>query len=440
MEIRRGSFICAAALLFVLMLTWVAEARPFQVNAKSAILIDMTDGRVLYEQNADTLIPPASITKVITLYLVFDAIREGRVHLWDSVKVSHAAASTGGSRMGLRAGRDVQLQELIRGAAVVSGNDACVALAEHLSGSVDAFVRKMNAKARELGMTRTVFMTPNGLPACGQVTTARDISKLSTAYLRRFPESLAIHSMQSYTYINSTHHNANRLLGKCPGVDGLKTGFVCAAGYNITATAKRGETRLLAVVLGAPSAGVRTAQTTKLLEAGFHRVNSGSLEYVVADGGGTDVPARHSRSARHAKVKVAKTVKHGRVLHAAKTRKGADYCKGGGRPGSVVVVKKTKGGKMVIASKGDGSAKMKSVLGKAKAGEKASAKQLAKKNPEPKKNIAVKKGEPGKSKTVQATGTSSKVQQAKDASANQKKQPASKKNNRQAQDSKKRPS
>lgn len=433
MEIRRGSFICAGALLIVLMFAWVAEARPFQVNAKSAILIDMTDGRVLYEQNADTLIPPASITKVITLYLVFDAIREGRVHLWDSVKVSHAAASTGGSRMGLRAGRDVQLQELIRGAAVVSGNDACVALAEHLSGSVDAFVRKMNAKARELGMTRTVFMTPNGLPASGQVTTARDISKLSMAYLRRFPESLAIHSMQSYTYINSTHHNANRLLGKCPGVDGLKTGFVCAAGYNITATAKRGDTRLLAVVLGAPSAGVRTAQTTKLIEAGFHRVNAGSLEYVVADGG-TDAPARHSRSARHAKVKAAKTVKHGRALHAAKPRKGADYCKGGGRPGSVVVVKKTKGGKMVIASKGSGSGKVKSVPAKTKVVEKASAK----KNPEPKKSVAGKKGEPGKSKAVQKTGTSSKVQQAKAASASQKKQPAAKKNNR--QDSKKRPS
>ena len=128
----------------------VTEARPIQVNAKSAILIDMSDGRVLFEQNADAQIPPASITKVITLYLVFDAIKDGRVHLWDNVKVSAAAAGTGGSRMGLRVGRDVQLQELIRGAAVVSGNDACVALAEHLSGSVENFVRKMNAKARSL--------------------------------------------------------------------------------------------------------------------------------------------------------------------------------------------------------------------------------------------------------------------------------------------------
>ncbi len=250
----------------------------FRVNARSAILIDMSTGRILFEQNADSPIPPASITKVITLYILFDAIREGHVHLWDNVKISDRAASMTGSRMHVRAGVDVSLEELIKGMAVVSGNDACIAVAEHVSGSVETFVKKMNAKARELGMESTWFVNPNGLPAKGQLTTARDIAKLSISYLRRFPESLSIHSMTSYTYNRFTHRNANRLLSTCPGVDGLKTGFVCAAGYNITATAKREDTRLLAVVLGAPGPGVRAAETTKLLEKGFGMVGVGPCQ------------------------------------------------------------------------------------------------------------------------------------------------------------------
>ncbi len=240
-----------------------------RVNAQSAIVIDMESGNVLFEQNADLPIAPASITKILSLYLVFEAIKEGQVHLSDKVEVSRRAASTGGSRMGLKAGTRVPLEELIKGMAVVSGNDACVAAAEHISGSVDRFVAKMNAKARELGMVKTRFFTPNGLPAAGQVTTARDIAKLSTIYLHRFPESLSIHSLQAYSYGRSSHHNANRLLGRCPGVDGLKTGFVCSSGYNISATAKRGGTRILAVVMGARTPWIRLAETEKLIEAGF---------------------------------------------------------------------------------------------------------------------------------------------------------------------------
>lgn len=244
------------------------------INARSAVLVDMESGNVLYEQDADTPIPPASITKILSLYLVFEAIKEGQVHLSDRVEVSSRAASMPPSRMGLRAGTHVPLEELIKGMAVVSGNDASVAVAEHISGSVERFVARMNAKARELGMANSHFMTPNGLPAPGQLTTARDIAKLSVAYLRRFPESLSIHSMQAYAYGRSAHHNANRLLGKCPGVDGLKTGFVCAAGYNITATAKRGGVRILAVVMGARSPWIRLAETEKLIEAGFRECGS----------------------------------------------------------------------------------------------------------------------------------------------------------------------
>lgn len=264
-----------AWLLLTVLIPGLAGAAPFSVNSRSAILIDTRDNRVLYEKNADNLIAPASITKVLSLYLIFEAIRDGRARLWDNVNVSCRAASTGGSRMGLRAGDQVPLEEIIKGMAVVSGNDACVAAAEHFSGSVEQFVREMNIKARMLGMRNTVFMTPNGLPAKGQLTTARDISRLSLAYLHRFPESLNIHSMCTYTYRTETHRNANRLLGKCPGVDGLKTGFVCASGYNLAATAKRGDVRLLAVVMGAPSAGTRASETEKLLEYGFQLVGGG---------------------------------------------------------------------------------------------------------------------------------------------------------------------
>ncbi len=270
-------------ILVGLCLPSVIEAKVAYVNTRSAILIDMTDGKILYQKNPDSPIAPASITKILTLYIVQEAIEDGRLHLWDKVKVSQRAASAGGSRMSLKAGQEVPVEEIIKGIAVVSGNDASVAIAEHMSGSVEDFVRLMNRKAKQLWMTNSVFMTPNGLPAKGQVSTARDLATLSMAYLRRFPETLNIHSMKSYTFNSSTHHNANRLLGVCPGVDGLKTGFVCSSGYNISATAKRGDTRLLAVVLGAVNPGIRARETEKLLNLGFRMTSP--------DGAGTAIAA-----------------------------------------------------------------------------------------------------------------------------------------------------
>lgn len=292
-----SSFFILAGLFF----TGIASAKAISINARSAMLIDMRTGQVLYEQNADVPIAPASITKILTLYVVFEAIRDGRLHLWDNVKVSARAAKTGGSRMGLRTGDVVSVGELIKGMAVVSGNDACVAIAEHMSGSVEAFVRQMNAKARQLGMNDSYFLTPNGLPAKGQITTARDIARLSVAYLRRYPESLNIHSMQSYTYRTTTHRNANRLLGTCQGVDGLKTGFVCAAGYNLTATAVRGDSRLVAVVLGASSPGVRAAETARLLELGYESLGAGTVLTCAVDSSTGRKPAGEASSRRVAK-------------------------------------------------------------------------------------------------------------------------------------------
>ena len=274
---RRSHLIALSFLLVTFfLLSLLSDARASYVCSRSAILINAGGGQVLYEQDADALIPPASVTKILTLYLVFDAIKQGQVHPWDLVKISPRAANTRGSRMGLKAGREVPLEELIKGIAVVSGNDAAVAVAEHLAGSVENFVEKMNSKARALGMSNSEFMTPNGLPANGQVTTARDLAKLSLSYLQHYPEALHIHSMTSYSYGNSTHHNANRLLGVCPGVDGIKTGFVCASGFNLAATAKRGDVRLVAVVLGARAPWVRSIETERLLEAGFQKMAADS--------------------------------------------------------------------------------------------------------------------------------------------------------------------
>ncbi|MDD2673034.1 MAG: D-alanyl-D-alanine carboxypeptidase [Syntrophales bacterium] len=243
------------------------------LKAKSAILMNMNSGAILYSQDADRRIQPASITKVLSLYLVHEAVSEERARMDDLVKVSRKAWRTGGSRMYIREGWKVPLEDLVKGMAVVSGNDACVAVAEHFGG-VELFVQEMNRKAREIGMTSSHFVNPNGLPAKGQFTTARDVLKLSKAYLTRFPESLSIHSMRYFTYGHVTQRNHNRLLQKCEDVDGLKTGYVRAAGYHIVATAKRGETRLIAVVMGTKNPRIRTVETRRLLDEGFRMVGS----------------------------------------------------------------------------------------------------------------------------------------------------------------------
>ncbi len=241
-----------------------------RLNVKSALLMNFTTGKVYFTQNPDERIPPASITKVITLFLVRDALAQGKVRPDTLIPVSAQATHTGGSTMSLYRGEKVPLSELIKGISVVSANNACVAVAEYLGkGNSSRFVAQMNAKAKSLGMTRTTFRNPNGLPATGQYSSARDIAKLSAAYLRKYPESLAIHSMTSHTYHGATHRNANSLLGRYDGADGLKTGFVCESGFNITATAKRGNTRLIAVVMGAHSPIVRAVETERLLDYGF---------------------------------------------------------------------------------------------------------------------------------------------------------------------------
>ncbi|MHB8910116.1 MAG: D-alanyl-D-alanine carboxypeptidase family protein [Syntrophales bacterium] len=261
-----------ACLILLLLAADLSAADRLQLTARSAILMDMTTGRILYTQNADAAIQPASITKVLTLYVADEAILEGKVHPRDPVKISRRAGQTGGSRMFLQAGSELPLEELLKGMAVVSANDASVAVAEYIAGDIETFVERMNRKARELGMERSYFRNPNGLPAKGQVTTAKDILILARAYLQRFPESLNIHSQQYYTYRDITQHNRNSLLRRYPNADGLKTGWVQKAGYHIVATAKRGDTRLIAVVMGAKNPKIRAKETERLLDEGFRMI------------------------------------------------------------------------------------------------------------------------------------------------------------------------
>ena len=261
-----------------------AERSRHHFPLKAALLVEMDSGKILYQQNPDRLIQPASLSKILTLYLVNEDIRDGKVRLSDMVKVSALAVSIRGSKMLREEGIEVSLEDLLSGIAVISANDAAVSVAEHLEGSVDRFVDRMNAKAQELGMKQSYFVNPHGLPARNQKTTAHDIFILSREYLNHFPEALNLHSMQYFTYHSVIHHNQNSLLWDYPDVDGLKTGFIRVAGFHIVATAKRGNKRLIAVVMGAKNKKIRSIQTKEILDYGFRRLGDNHHESIIGAG------------------------------------------------------------------------------------------------------------------------------------------------------------
>lgn len=239
------------------------------LDVRSAILLDMNTGKVLYEQNADEHIPPASLTKVLTMFMAFEQLGQGAVTLDEEVKISRQAARTGGSRMALKAYERVPLERLLLGMAVSSGNDATAAVAERLGGSQQIFVEMMNAKASQIGMTQSHFDNPHGLPAQGQITTARDMLTLSWHYLRSYPQALRFHSTRYMRHNGVVTYNKNPLLNNYDGADGLKTGWVRASGYNLISTVEQNGTRLLAVVMGAENSNLRGREMHRLIEAGF---------------------------------------------------------------------------------------------------------------------------------------------------------------------------
>ncbi len=239
------------------------------LGANSYILLDFNSGDVLVESNPDMRVEPASITKVMTSYVVFTELTGGNIKLDDLVNVSEIAWRTGGSRMFIEPLMEVTVEQLIKGMVIQSGNDASVALAEHLAGTEDAFAGLMNHYAAQLGMTNSHFMNATGLPHEEHYTTARDVALLSVALINDFPEYYRWYSEKEYSFNKIRQHNRNNLLWRDPAVDGLKTGHTEAAGYCLAASAKRDGMRLISVVLGSSSESSRVSESQSLLNYGF---------------------------------------------------------------------------------------------------------------------------------------------------------------------------
>ena len=246
-----------------------AAVPPPAIAAKAYLLLDVLSGQTLVAQNADEPHEPASLTKLMTAYLVFGALRDKQLMPSQMVTVSEKAWRAEGSRMFLDPKKAVSVDELLRGEIVQSGHDAAIALAEAVAGSEEAFVVRMNSEAARLGMKNTKFVNATGLPSPQQVSTAADLARIATAIIRDFPEYYSLYALKEYRYNNITQSNRNRLLWTDPYVDGIKTGFTEAAGYCLVASAKRGSRRLLSVVLGASSGAGRASESQRLLNYGF---------------------------------------------------------------------------------------------------------------------------------------------------------------------------
>ena len=240
-----------------------------ELGAASYLLVDFNSGRALVEHNVDQRVEPASITKLMTAYVVFDGLADGKIKLEDMVSISEKAWRTGGSRMFIDPSMQVSVEDLIRGMVIQSGNDASVALAEHLAGSEEAFAALMNHYAELLGMQGTHFINATGLPDAEHYTTARDVVTLSIATIRDFPEYYAWYSEKEFTFNDIRQHNRNTLLWRDPAIDGLKTGHTESAGYCLAASAKRDGMRLVSALMGSSSESSRSSDTQTLLNYGF---------------------------------------------------------------------------------------------------------------------------------------------------------------------------
>lgn len=239
------------------------------INAKAYILIDANSGQVLAEQNADVRLAPASLTKIMTSYIVAEALRTGKIHPNDTVTISEKAWRTGGSKMFVKVGDQVPVQALIQGIIVQSGNDACVAMAEHIASTEDAFANLMNQQALLLGMKNTHFTDANGLPNPNHYTTARDMATLGRALINNYPEDYKWYSQKWFIFNGIKQPNRNRLLWRDPSVDGIKTGHTDDAGFCLVASAMRNNMRLISVVMGTASDAARADESSKLLNYGY---------------------------------------------------------------------------------------------------------------------------------------------------------------------------
>ena len=278
--LRMNTFLTILISGFFLAFPWFAQAQmpqPPEVAARAYLLMDITANQVLAAKDPDLMVEPASLTKLMTAYLVFDALKSRKLSLQQTLPVSERAWKMPGSRMFIDPKMQVPVEDLIKGMIVQSGNDATVALAEGVAGSVERFVQLMNDQARFLGMSNTAYKNPEGLTAPGHTTTARDLAMLATRLMRDFPEYVSYYAIKKYRYSGTpaaNDTNRNLLLFRDAAVDGLKTGHTQAAGYCLVASAKRefpnvGVRRLLSVVLGAESENARANESQKLLNWGY---------------------------------------------------------------------------------------------------------------------------------------------------------------------------
>lgn len=242
---------------------------PPALSASGYILLDYNSNKVLVENNANERVAPASITKLMTAYLVYKSLAQAQIHLDDEVPISEKAWRMEGSRMFIEVGKRVKLDDLLMGMIVQSGNDASVSLAEHVAGSEEAFAQMMNAQAEAMGLTNTHYVNATGLADPEHYSTAHDIALLAQRLIRDFPDQYYRDSEHSYTYNGITQHNRNKLLWRDPSVDGLKTGYTEEAGYCLASSAQRDGMRLISVVMGTPSANARVTQSQSLLNYGF---------------------------------------------------------------------------------------------------------------------------------------------------------------------------
>ncbi|WP_119344828.1 D-alanyl-D-alanine carboxypeptidase family protein [Facilibium subflavum] len=251
--------------------TVIIKPYPMQLNAASWVLMDFETGDVIAQQHPHQKHAPASLAKIMTAYIAANEIKNGTLKLDQKVRISEKAAQTPGSKMFLKEGDDVTIEDLLKGIIVQSGNDAAVALAEFIAGSTQNFVHLMNQTAKALKMDNTHFASVDGLPSENQYTSAYDIALLSRAFIAHYPKIYILYSQEKFTYNGIIQHNRNRLLKTYPGTDGIKTGFTDNAGYNLAASAQKDGQRFISVVLGAPSARMRENESVKLLNFGFSK-------------------------------------------------------------------------------------------------------------------------------------------------------------------------
>ena len=258
-----------SSLNWIIVVAALGVAAPRLAHAEAHLLIEADTGKVLEADNATYPWYPASVTKLMTAYTTLKAVKEGRLTLDTLVTVSPVAASQSPSKMGFRPGTQVTVDNALKMMLVKSANDMAVVLAEGVGGSIDGFSALMNENAQKLGMTQTSYVNPNGLPADGQITSARDLAILARAIIRDLPEYEYFVHIPSIRFGRKVTQNFNKLIGRYPGADGFKTGFICASGYNLVASATRNGKRLIAVVLGASSGQMRAVRAAQMLERGF---------------------------------------------------------------------------------------------------------------------------------------------------------------------------